>query len=190
MSEQLQPDSIAAALADFDRRLRNLEVTARVGLNRLAWVQTTGTGGSGPSLGTAWHDGVSTGYTWTDHLGNTGSGYGEVTVSTNSRVLLMFGGYLNAVASSTNHKCSDGRIGISEDGGAPPVGSLGNFGEVYFFETNDFSHTAFHWKATTRRALSPGNHTWRLHTKFPISWPAGTITPVIQESILIVIPID
>ncbi len=43
MSEQLQPESIATALAELDRRLRNLEASPRIGIGGAAQVEVSGT---------------------------------------------------------------------------------------------------------------------------------------------------
>lgn len=78
MPEVLQPDAMAATIADLNRRLQILEATSRVGLSgvRTAWQTAT----AATTVLDAYESGPA-GAAWQDDQGNTGTGYPVLTIT-------------------------------------------------------------------------------------------------------------
>jgi hypothetical protein len=185
MSEQLAKNE--RVMADFDRRLRTLETTQRVGLNRIKFSYATAA--TDPTVFAAWEPGA-TGTTWADSTGAVGNGYGEVTLETNNRVLVFFGARVINVANDAGvtFRTLGCRVGFGIDGVLPdalpaPTGQR---------TANNLASAVvdMHPLYVVPRTVGPGVHTFKAWAFWQDTFPAAPVLPRMTDTFLGVLPID
>lgn len=182
MPEALMPDSMAATLADLNRRLQILEATSRVGLNRVRLASGVGSAAPTSFGATVWEYG-SAGNTWVDDLGATGAGYPQITLNCH-KVLVAFGarpyGLGSAAGTFRSTSCNSG---VHFDGGANAIlqGQAINQTAVYvvspIFKAQVFTVPA-------------GSHTFTLGAQWDDTSPASPIQPLLSDPFIMAIPLD
>jgi hypothetical protein len=186
MPEVLQPDQLAAALADFDRRLRNIETSTRVGLGgvRTSWsasIGTTATYGAWETSG----GGLATHRR--DNQAGTFAGYPFISMTTPSRVLAIISGTVADVGASP-FRANQGTLGLSIDGAAIGGGTV----TVPFLggieANNDATSGTGSIAAAVTLPLTPGVHTFQIAMFWTATGGAGA-APYITSANLVIIPI-
>lgn len=216
MSTINQPDTMSSIVRELDRRIRILETAQRVDVSAVtsslttAAVATVGLsraigssslGGVGPVPFGSWYKGLTTagGDTWTDTLGNTGTGYPKVTATTGHKAMFMASGTVNVLSgNAANSKGCAASFGIGIDGGTPQAWFVAGQpypevdGALENPTTSTLSFGSIPYSLSfIRTDLTPGSHAFQLWVQFfanvPTTAPTG---PTLIASNLIVIPID
>lgn len=187
MTELLKPEGRDQIFADLDRRLSILEVTARVGLNRVRFAHSTGSTHE-PTVYDAYESG-GTSNTWRDDTGATGPGYPEVTLVTGRKVLFIMNALIHNIGHGGSFRCDGMYLGIGIDGSAPPVWTDPRMYRQIYSQFSD--HLRFPGAfAVVRTDLVPGEHQFGLWAWWIDDAPAGTTLPKLYEASLTVIPLD
>jgi len=177
-----QRSTLAGDLADMDRRLRNLEATARNGLSRIAFAFQN----DGIAVPTydAWFktDGVTT--------------FPSITLVTGRRCIIQVGVLATQFGSASTFKAKQGLFGFGLDGLNPddtPTFTQ-NLRQFYFDSNNlylpmafavTFGGTAPGWG----EALEPGVHTFQVWCWATYDG-AGSVDPVFDDAWIMVTPLD
>lgn len=182
---QLQPDTMAATLAEIDRRLNALEVASRVGLNRARYAWATGTPAT-TTVYDAWDYGP-VGATWEDDQGNTGTGYPRVTVTHGRKCIFFVQGYAQNIANDATFKTYQWFLG-AYGAGIPDF----LYPQMYRLQTHgpttEGNNTVT--MLTARADMTPGTDLYAVMAQFVKTNPAAANEPKLAESFICVIPID
>jgi hypothetical protein len=179
MPEQLVPDSMAATIADMQRRLQVLEATPRVGLNRVR--NAYATAWAVPSTFDAWEYGTA-GNTWIDDQSATGTGYPQITMVTPTLVLVMMGGDFYDLGNAAGFRSARALVSIDIDG-------VPNWQPMDVYNANVDRHsTPFHTSFVYR--LTPGTHTFKMTAWWFDKTPAAGTLPIMENASLIVLPMS
>lgn len=183
MAEQLLPEGLDTVVAAFDRRLRALEVSPRVGLHlmRQAW----GTAADDPSTFGAWEYGAGA-TAWADDQGGTGSGYPQLAVDCPRRVLLMWSARPISIANAAGYRTAAADVTIAVDGtpltAAPaPLRRIGN---------SNAAPVDVAMSAMVVVVVSPGAHTFRVGASWANTVPAAGTLPRLTDVALMVLPLS
>ena len=180
------PDDLASIVNDLERRIRILELTARVGLNRIrfAWL----TSAADTAVFNAWDNGPA-GAAWADDAtpANTGTGYPQVTLITGTKVLVMAQGNVTQLANDPTFRSFQADLGISVDGATP-----NNNPDWYRYQTHGPTTEGTNPLTVISgiNTLTPGQHTFRFQSFFVDNVPAAANKPRMNNCTLIIIPID
>lgn len=190
MSEQLLPESLPTLLRDIDRRLRNLESTARVGLSETRFVRQFNSAYA--TTFSAWETGP--GITdYVDDQGATGAGYGTLTLTLPSRALIFLGATINGIGLNVAvpWRSAFCQVGVGIDGANPTVWTP-TYPIMYrrLFtgapEETEFPFSFF----VTRRDFVPGTHTLKIWAYWDDTNPASPDLPRMVDAFLLVIPLN
>lgn len=190
MTQILTPDNLGTQLDELERRLRALEVTSRVGINRLRYAY--GTAAVDPTNYATWETGAA-GCTWIDDAGTTGNGYARCTAFTNTKALVFFGCRLQSVGedAGVTWKTSTGQVGVLQDGNTP--GTAGNpaptLARQFYSGSPDLAYQNISYVAI-RTALTPGDHIWDAAAFWAADHPGAPTAPRMTDVYLFVLPLD
>jgi hypothetical protein len=183
MAEQLQPESITNVLADFDRRLRNLEATRRLGLSAIRSASQNGIATSDPTYG-AWE---SVGDGLQQHTVDTGAvaaGYPALTLTVPARVLIIVTATVSDVGVGAGFKSAQGTLGLRVNGvidtGRPFAGGMVRAGGS--------SAGAGTVASIVDRRFTPGSYTFEVAMLWELTNAGGSAYPYIENANLIIIP--
>lgn len=189
MSEQLLPEDLKSLLRDIDRRLHTLETTERVGLNRTRFVRQFNSADA-TSFG-SWETGP--GITdYVDDQDATGAGYGTLTMTMPSRVLIFVGATIQGVAFNTAvpWRSESVSVGVGIDGVNPAAWP--NYPIMYrrlFTGAPEYTEFPFSF-FVTRRDITPGDHTLKIWANWANTNPASPDLPRMVDAFLLVIPLN
>jgi hypothetical protein len=182
------PDNLATILAEFDNRLKVLENTPRVGLNRVRHARLTA-GALATTFNTYEFGPVGT--TWADDQSNTGTGYPQLTLTTGQRALFMLTATPWNIGNDagTTWKAQQAYVGVADTTGDP--GSWTN-PRMYAFHEQDNAKIAptTICLAVVRTDLTPGPHTFRVGAFWTVTAPSAPTSPQLLDISLIVLPLD
>jgi hypothetical protein len=174
--------------ADIERRLSTLETASRIGLNRMR--NSYATAAVDPTVFAAWESGAA-GSTYADDQGNTGTGYGQVTVTTNTKVLVLFGCRVLLLGANGPgaFRSATARVGFGIDALTPdqltaPTGQR----TASNFNPSTVDNNVVH--AVIRRGLTPGSHVFKAWAFWNNDQPAAPILPRMTDTFIAVLPID
>ncbi len=186
MPEALQPDSRDAVIADLSRRLQVLEATQRVGLSRvrLAWQTATA---ATSTYDPTWDSGT-VGNTWADDQGATGTGFPRVSLITGRKVLVFASGTALTIANDVNYRTFAWRLGVGLDGNNPR--NTRPFWSVYQTHGPTTEGNNAVQLVVAGVDLEPGEHEFKVRTKWTSTNPAAPNVPSLDDAFLAVIPID
>lgn len=183
----LTPESDATTLADFDRRLKALETTQRVGLSRTRSAQSTTD--DYPSAYDAWDATGGATREWSDDQGNEGTGYPVVTVVTGTRVLILLSAKVSSYSAGGGFRSYQGALGVGIDGGTP----ADHVGDVFGWQMGVYNATASELQHPTAIAIvkevTPGEHEFAVWSRWADNTGSGT-QPLWSSVQLTVIPLD
>ena len=155
-----QPADLGMMIEQLESRIRALEVTSRVGINRLRYAY--GTAAVDPTTYGSWETGAA-GCTWIDDAAGVGTGYAQCTAETATKALVFFGCRLQSVGfdAGVTWKTSNGQVGVLQDGNNP--GTAGNPAPVlsrqFFNGSADGQYQNISYVAI-RTGLTPGKY-WK-----------------------------
>lgn len=189
MAEQLQPEGMSRLLNDMDRRLRNLENTARVGLSRAKFVRQFGAVAP-TTFGMVWESGPA-GSDWVDDTGATGAGYATLTVpDMGKRAAIFMGCTIGSVLTAATFRSDSAMAGVGIDGNNPQL--VPNYPVMYrrFFPgTTQYTEVPFTFFCL-RNDFTPGTHVFKVWAAWANTNPAAINQPLLNDAFLLVIPID
>ena len=190
MGEFLREDNMGATIADLDRRLRVMESTARVGLNRVRYAWSTHASGAAPSSTMDAYEGGPAGSTWADDEGATGTGYPTVTLTLGSKALFLCQAIPRDIANDAAYKAGAFRFGPAPDGLTPE-----SWGSPYPIMYGGGTHGATS-EGTPRYAfivgrndITPGEHTVKINMRWVTQF-GGAALPSAHDIFLAVVPIN
>jgi hypothetical protein len=182
MPEQLVPDSMAATIADMQRRLQVLEATSRVGFNRTRNAYALYTGTVATTFGV--YEYGPAGSTYVDDTNTIAAGYPQLTMRTGTLVKVDFAAQIEGLATAASFRSNHVRFGISLDGAEPdfPGTSTECFNAAALQVDTTQSYTCVY-------RLAPGVHTFRFGCRWDDVNPAGS-APRCSAASLVVSPIS
>jgi hypothetical protein len=184
MPEQLAPETLASVLADIDRRLHSLETSARNGLSltRSAW----GTAAGDITVFGAPLDPGPASSTWRDDLGNTGTGYPQIVMTTPTRCLVAWSVRPNSVAfNGTTYRSNSLDIDVAVDGVRTSLPNTRRFIANSNLGPVDAAVSAFAVMTFAR-----GSHTFKMVCNATDNVPAGTTAPRLTDISMFIIPLN
>lgn len=182
-----QPAELGMMIEQLEARLRALEVTSRLGLNRMR--NAYATAAADPTTFGAWETGAA-GNTWADDRGGTGSGYGQLTVEVNTSVLVIASGRILNIGNDAgvSWRTTSGLFGFGVDGATPNIGTPTGQRTFSNFNVATLDINLVH--AVIRRGMTPGSHTFNVQAQWQNDFPAAAFKPRLTDAALVVIPID
>lgn len=189
MAEQLLPDRIAAQLAEFDRRLRNLETSPRVGLNGARFVRQFGSGDA--TTFTNWETGPAAS-NWVDDQGNTGAGYGQLTMANmGKRAAIFFGATISGVYVNATVRSANALFGIGYAGLNPAQNPAYPIMYRRFYPGSaSYTETPFNF-FVCRNDFTPGaTNVFKIWAAWENTNPAAGLQPQLIDGFMLVIPLD
>lgn len=180
MSEQLLPETIGRVLADYDRRLRNLESTARVGLSQIKTAEVAGPD-TGPALSL-------------DVFGDLSAGPGPQVTCTTGKSVLVLGSVVCSLGQTAIYRNLGVKVSYGVSGAttiAPTF--LSTDGELTF-TPNSANLTSYSLLATATfvdivTTLTPGQNIFTMKFMYTAAGAGASSTPFRNMS-LVVIPLD
>ncbi len=182
-----QPAELGMMIEQLESRIRALEVTARLGLNRMR--NSYATAAADPTTFAAWETGTA-GSTWADDRGGTGTGYGQLSVDVNTAVLVIVGARIINIGNDAgaSWRTTQGLFGFGVDGAAPNIGVPS--GQRTFSNFNPATLDINLVHAVVRRGMTPGAHTFNVQAQWNNDYPGAPIKPRLTDATLVVLPID
>jgi hypothetical protein len=183
----LTPETDNTLFADFDRRLRALETTQRVGISRTRSAQSTYD--DYPSTYDEWDSTGGALREWRDDQGNEGGGYPTVTLIAGTRVLVLLSAKVGGYAAGGGFRSYQGQLGVGIDGGTP----ADHVGDVFGWRMGVYNATVSELQHPTAIAIvkevTPGEHEFAVWSWWSDNAGSGT-QPLWSSVQLTVIPLD
>ena len=181
MPDTNQLDTLMTEIQSLRSRLRVLETTMRVGLNRI--VSSHQTAAVDPSAYGVYESGA-VGNTWTSSDGTSGTGYPLVTVpETGTRILFIATVRPTGICSLATYRTNALTTGVGIDGATPAFPTYRQIAD-----NGTAPHDApITWSNVV--TLTPGAHTFRLWASFNDNNPLGANLPRYTDASLIILPL-
>lgn len=192
MTTSLQPDTMAATLADVMRRLQVLEATQRSGLNRMRFAWSNGATFAPTTFGT-YENGVASGNKYSNDAGAVGQpGYPQLTLTTGKRILILMNAlYFGIANSGLTWRTFQAFIGVGIDGGAPDAPGWTDprmYRQIVNINASESCRAVT--MAVVRGDITPGDHQFGMWAQWNNDVPTGATQPQLLEGSLAVLPID
>ena len=169
------PSGVADTLADLDRRVRNLEATARSGVSRIAF------GFQDEQVPVTAFD------VWFTDNGTFS--LPAVTLATGSRAIIMAGILATNFGLNVSLRSQQGLFGVGVDGDDPETGFAGAELRRTFYTTESQMILPLMFAAQVN-GLTRGEHTFSLWGFAVDDDPGAPSPPIFDDSWLMVIPLD